>query len=116
MTVLDPIILSQNIDLPLAEFELLVPEDLFYLQGHFPEEPVLPGVVQIDWAISLARSVFSLMPDFLGLESLKFHRIIKPLTQLKLVLEHAETSGKLQFSYTSDAGQHSQGRVQLGQR
>ena len=100
----------------VAEFELVVPEDCLFLQGHFPEAPVLPGVVQIDWAISLARSGFSFMPDFLGLESLKFHRIIKPSTHLKLELELIEASGKLQFSYTSDAGQHSQGRILFGQR
>ena len=114
MTVFLPIIVSEAIDPPHGEFELVVPQDLFYLKGHFPEAPVLPGVTQIHWAISLAGPRLSLKPTFLGIEALKFHRIIKPMTRLKLALEHVEASGKLQFTYTSDLGLHSQGRVLFG--
>ena len=114
MSVRDPIIVSEIIDPPHGEFELIVPEDLFYLRGHFPETPVVPGVAQVHWAITLARPQLSLKPIFLGIEALKFHRIIKPMTRLNLVLEHVVTSGKLQFTYTSDLGLHSHGRVLFG--
>ncbi len=114
MSVHDPIIVREDIDPPGGEFELIVPQDLFYFNGHFPEAPVLPGVTQIHWAISLARPRLPLKPTFLGIEALKFHRIIKPMTRLKLALQHQESSGKLQFTYTSDLGLHSHGRVLFG--
>ncbi len=114
MSVYDPIIVSEEIDPPKVEFELIVPQDLFYLQGHFADTPVLPGVTQIHWAISLAMQHLPLKPTFLGIEALKFHRIIKPMAALKLALEYVETSGKLQFTYSSDLGLHSHGRVLFG--
>jgi 3-hydroxymyristoyl/3-hydroxydecanoyl-(acyl carrier protein) dehydratase len=92
-------------------FVIKVPEDLFYLQGHFPQQPILPGVIQIHWAMQLAASWLGVTPVFSGIEALKFHRVIRPLTPLKLTLKQAEETGKLHFSYLSDLGMHSQGRI-----
>jgi len=111
MNVVNPKIVSESVDSNRAEFDIQVPADLYYLQGHFPGEPVLPGVIQLHWAIQLADEHLNLKPSFAGLEALKFHRIIKPETRLRLVLELNEESGKLTFSYTSESGKHSQGRV-----
>ncbi len=111
MNVVNPEITSESVDSNRAEFEIRLPADLYYLQGHFPGEPVLPGVVQVHWAIELADQRFDLKPSFAGIEVLKFHRIIKPGTALKLALELNEENGKLTFSYTSETGTHSRGRV-----
>lgn len=86
-----------------------VPADLEYLQGHFPEQPVVPGVVQVHWAIERATDHFGALGAFKGIEALKFHRIIEPDTNLKLELEFSD--GKLRFSYSSEFGRHSQGRI-----
>ena len=111
MNAVNPEIVSESVDSNRAEFDIRVPADLYYLQGHFPGEPVLPGVIQVHWAIHLADEHFDLKSSFAGLEALKFHRIIKPETSLRLVLELNEESGKLTFSYSSESGKHSQGRV-----
>ena len=111
MSVVDPDIISQSITPARAEFEITVPEELYFLQGHFPQQPILPGVVQIHWAIKLAVARLGIEPRFKGIEALKFHRVIKPLMPLKLTLEQAENTGKLHFSYQSDLGVHSQGRI-----
>ena len=111
MNAVNPEIINESIDSNRAEFDIQVPADLYFLQGHFPGEPVLPGVVQVHWAIQLAGEHFNLKPSFAGIEALKFHRIIEPETPLRLVLELNEESGKLTFSYTSEFGKHSQGRV-----
>ena len=111
MNIVDPEIIRELVEPPRADFEILVPKDLFYLQGHFVERPVLPGVVQIHWAIQLAISHLDLRSLFAGIEALKFHRIIQPMESLKLTLEISEETGKLRFSYLSDFGTHSQGRI-----
>jgi 3-hydroxymyristoyl/3-hydroxydecanoyl-(acyl carrier protein) dehydratase len=111
MNVVNPEIISESVDSNRAEFEFRVPQELVYLQGHFPGEPVLPGVVQVHWAIQLASERFGIKTAFTGMEALKFHRIIEPETVLKLTIEVAEETGKLYFTYASDAGVHSQGRV-----
>jgi len=111
MNVINPDIISESIALNRAEFELRVPGELLYLQGHFPAEPVLPGVVQVHWAIELGADRLHFEPRFAGLEVLKFHRIIRPETRVDLALEWIESSRKLKFSYSSAEGIHSQGRV-----
>jgi len=111
MNIVDPEIISQSIVAPRATYELAVPEQLYYLQGHFPAKPILAGVVQVHWAVQLARTVFTSLNNFKGFEALKFHRIIEPQTRLTLVLEQSESTGKLHFSFSSDAGTHSQGRL-----
>ena len=92
-----------------ASFDIEVPVDLVYLQGHFPGQPVLPGVVQVHWAIERGTETFGDLGQFKGIDALKFHRIIEPNTDLQLQLEFAH--GVLRFSYTSEHGQHSQGRI-----
>ena len=111
MSVIDPEIVRESIAPTRAEFEITVPEELFYLQGHFPQQPILPGVIQVHWAVMLAAARLGVEPSFKGFEALKFHRVIKPLTPLKLTLEKVEETGKLRFSYQSDLGIHSQGRI-----
>jgi len=111
MNVVDPEIVSKSVAPPHAEFDLNVPADLFYLQGHFPQRPVLPGVVQVHWAIQLAKLHLGLKSSFTALEALKFHRIITPQVPLRLAVELVEATGNLRFSYSSELGVHSQGRV-----
>ena len=111
MNIVEPEIVSLSIEMPRASYELAVPDKLYYLQGHFPGKPILAGVVQLHWAIQLARTVFASLNNFKGIEALKFHRIIEPRTRLTLVLEQSDTTGKLHFSFSSDLGVHSQGRL-----
>ena len=111
MNIVSPEIVSESVDSNRAELEIRVPSDLMYLQGHFPDEPVLPGVVQVHWAIEFASQRFDLKPDFKAIEGLKFHRIIEPETSIRLVIEYDEAASKLRFSYTSGDDTCSQGRV-----
>ncbi|RYZ36340.1 MAG: 4-coumarate--CoA ligase [Myxococcaceae bacterium] len=85
-----------------------------YFDGHFPGTPVLPGVVQVEWALLLGREHFALPPDFLRLETLKFQQVIPPGTHLTLELTWAAESGRLGFKLTSAAGAHASGRIVLG--
>ena len=106
-----PEIINESAGSNSAELEIRAPATLVYFQGHFPDQPVLPGVVQLHWAIHLARERFELKPSFRGMEVLKFHRIIEPDTPVTLVIESLDEGSKLKFSYTSELGMHSQGRV-----
>lgn len=71
--------------------------------GHFEEQPVLPGVAQIDWAISLAGRYLGLAGAFSGMEKIKFHRIIQPPAQVRLYLDWQAARGRLLFEYREDA-------------
>lgn len=102
--------------------ELTVPADLLYFNGHFDGAPILPGVVQLDWAISYGRQYFALAPQFLGVLGLKFQRVIIPGMVVQLELLHALKHDSMQeppksslaFRMFSTAGQHASGRITFG--
>lgn len=91
--------------------ELALAPELLYFRGHFPEHPILPGVVQIGWAEQLGRRHFPLPARFLALEALKFQDLILPGARLCLTLQFKPEKGKLEFSYESASGRHSAGRL-----
>jgi acyl-coenzyme A synthetase/AMP-(fatty) acid ligase/3-hydroxymyristoyl/3-hydroxydecanoyl-(acyl carrier protein) dehydratase len=94
--------------------ELEVPLDLAHFTGHFPQTPVLPGVVQIDWAQQLARQLFpELPPRFCGMEVLKFQQLVRPGDRLQLSLRFDASRGKLYFAYRNGAAACSSGRILL---
>ncbi|WP_041743244.1 AMP-binding protein [Collimonas fungivorans] len=94
--------------------ELTVPADLLYFNGHFEGAPILPGVVQLDWAISYGRRYFALAPHFLGMLGLKFQRAITPGMVVQLELLHDLQKSSLAFRLFSVAGQHASGRITFG--
>jgi acyl-CoA synthetase (AMP-forming)/AMP-acid ligase II/3-hydroxymyristoyl/3-hydroxydecanoyl-(acyl carrier protein) dehydratase len=95
-------------------FELIVPSNLVYLEGHFPQIPILAGVVQIDWVIRYARQHFDVPPLFRSIHALKFQRVIRPEEPVELELLYEPVKASLSFSYSSAAGQHAAGRLQFG--
>jgi 3-hydroxymyristoyl/3-hydroxydecanoyl-(acyl carrier protein) dehydratase len=113
MSVVDPIVLREHVDSGKAEIALAVPRDLDYFDGHFPDAPVVPGVVQIKWALALARRCLAVRGAFAGIEALKFQHVLGPGDEATLELEYAPDGGKLRFAFRSDAQRFSSGRVLL---
>lgn len=98
------------------QLELGVPPDLAHFSGHFPQTPVLPGVVQIDWAIALARELLvDLPPRFQGMEVLKFQQLARPGDTLHLTLRFDRERSKLHFAYRNGDAPCSSGRILLGE-
>ena len=95
--------------------QLIVPPDLAYFSGHFPTAPVLPGVVQVDWALSLGRQLLDLPPRFVGMEVLKFQQLVRPGDEIQLHLRFDRERGKLYFAYRNDTAACSSGRIVLGE-
>lgn len=96
--------------------QLQVPVDLAHFTGHFPQTPVLPGVVQVDWAQQLARQLIAnLPPRFAGMEVLKFQQLVRPGDTLQLSLRFDAERGKLYFAYRNGEAACSSGRILLEQ-
>ena len=77
------------------ELDLIFPQNSNFFQGHFPEFPILPGVVQLFFANEFSKDIFNI--DFIPekTKKVKFSSIIKPDTKVKLVL----TKGKKSIDY-----------------
>lgn len=93
--------------------QLSVPPDLAYFSGHFPKAPVLPGVVQVEWALNLGRHLLKLPGKFAGMEVLKFQQLVRPGDEVQLHLRFDPERGKLYFAYRNDTATCSSGRIIL---
>ncbi|MBC7919164.1 MAG: acyl-CoA synthetase [Rhodoferax sp.] len=105
-----------------ARVTLRLEADLPLFAGHFDAAPILPGVAQLDWAIELAKQCFSVPPQFVRLEALKFMRPAMPGMELILDVsfkaQHAkEAVCSITFAWSSLGKEsaepiyHSSGRV-----
>lgn len=58
--------------------------DEFFLQGHFPDNPILPGVIQCEMMAQSACVMFKdkmtdgVLPVYTGLDKVRFRGMIKP--------------------------------------
>ena len=90
-------------------FVLTLEPDHPAFRGHFPGYPILPGVIQVDWAIRLGAEAFGHLGEFLGLSDLKFVAPILPGERIELLLQRE--AGGLSFRYRSGEDRKSSGRI-----
>ena len=108
-----PEVLEQSASDGEWSLQLSVPPDLAYFSGHFPKAPVLPGVVQVEWALNLGRQLLKLDGAFAGMEVLKFQQLVRPGDEIQLHLRFDAERGKLYFAYRNDLATCSSGRILL---
>ena len=94
-----------------ASATLTATAELAAFEGHFPQAPILPGVVLLDWAVRLGRDAFGLSFDVQRVEALKFQQLVRPGTELTVDL--ALVPGRLDFRFTSAHGVHAAGRLRF---
>lgn len=94
-----PEVLEHRVDGNQAQVSLTLCPDLVYFQGHFPGQPVLPGVAQLHFAITLGMELLRVPGQFAGMRGLKFKRALLPGQQVELMLDWKETRSELSFSY-----------------
>ena len=110
----EPIVVAERVTQTEAALDLKIPVDLAYFGGHFEGAPIVPGVVQIKWAISLARRYLAIGDGFTGMENVKFQHVMTPRSRVTLTLAYAAAARKLRFSFASAEVRYSSGRVVLG--
>lgn len=84
-------------------FSGCVPLDLRYFNGHFATFPLVPGVVQLQWAVDLARRFACGGEVVAQVENLKYQQFIRPNDTVRLTLRWDAAKGKTHFAlYTGD--------------
>ncbi len=101
----------------LITFKL--PKDLVYFKGHFTDAPLLPGVVQLHWAVEQCGAVYGIKDQPQAVEKLKFKHFIFPDNEVTLELTRLNNN-KIRFQYVSDKTsssvglEHSSGVLNFG--
>lgn len=108
-----PTILSCNKEQGSVTWRLDIATELEFFNGHFPEQPVLPGVTQLDWAIKLGCEHFGYPVNVATLEVLKFQQLMLPGSQVDLTIDHNKAKAKLTFAYSDGDKRFASGRIAL---
>ena len=112
----EPVVEASRSRESLVELDLIVPSDLFYFEGHFPGHPILPGVVQIDWALRLARQHLPLPSSLTQDFQVKFRRPILPGAKVVLALRYDAKRNAVEFGYSGEGEKLSSGLIALAPR
>lgn len=109
--VLFPLVLNVESDDDQAVLALRIPEALEYFNGHFDEVAVVPGVVQIQWAVHYARYYLPIAGVFSHMDAVKFKELLLPGLSLALHLRCLDGGRKLEFCYRCEHAEYSSGRI-----
>lgn len=109
-----PILVDRQSSATTLQLKLKLPGELKYFDGHFDDYPILPGVIQLGWAIEFARDEFSLSAAVERIDALKFFRVLTAGEEVTLELAFERTKDRLSFKYNSAQHAHSAGRIQFG--
>jgi 3-hydroxymyristoyl/3-hydroxydecanoyl-(acyl carrier protein) dehydratase len=94
-----------------VELSLLIPATLVYFRGHFPDFPILPGIVQLDWAIQYGKHNFALGPVLPTTIRIKFRKPIRPNHRVTLSLKYLRARNRVEFNYADADGACSSGQI-----
>jgi len=109
-----PKILSDVGDADSRVIDFQLGTGLHWFKGHFPEIPVLPGVVQIDWAAHFGAALIKRAGPFQQLQRVKFNNVMQPGMHARLTLRYDEEKRSLSFLFFNDEQTFSSGRFVYG--
>jgi len=107
----EPVVVSKKIGDASATLIWHIPLELAWCEGHFPQYPAVPGVVQVRWVLDTLRQVLSLPLLPTSIEALKFHSILTPDTECVLELSWCTEELKFSWSLTGEERRFSSGRI-----
>ena len=109
-----PEFLSVRVAEKSATIEMTISPELHWFDGHFPGQPVLPGVVQTHWAALLAFAMFNPPEEFSGLTRLKFKTPLLPHQTVFLQLTDNPSRSLTNYRFHSDDIDYSSGTLHFG--
>lgn len=104
-------------DATQAEIVLDLPATLFWFQGHFAIQPLLPGVAQLDWVMHYANRLLTPGYRFHSIQNVKFQAPLLPENRVTLTLHWQEARHMLAFTFQRHDGEMrhttSSGKIRL---
>jgi len=87
-------------DTPVAR-QVAVPADALWFQGHFPGDPMLPGIAQLHLVLEAIQAHLGGGVRLTGLKRVRFKRIIRPGEAIAITAEPVpDKAGLFRFGLT----------------
>lgn len=109
-----PVVLEEFSGVDFVERACIVPEDLSCFAGHFPGNPMVPGVLQVDWALDMVGEYLASVPEVSVIESLKFSTLLRPGNAFRLTVRFK--AGRLYLRLWNEDVEFAKGRILLSSR
>lgn len=78
--------------------DLYINDHIQWLTGHFPQQPLVAGVVQTHWAGKFSETLFGL-GNIQQIDNLKFQDVMLPEQTVQLSLEYNREKNSVKFCY-----------------
>ncbi len=86
-----------------------------WFSGHFPNNPILPGIAQLKMVVDLLRKSGAGDGCMAGLSRVKFRKIVRPEEQLDIQVRCDTTKNHFIFKITSGNEDVCSGKMQFTQ-
>jgi hypothetical protein len=93
-----PTVVNSAVGETEARFDLELDPDLRWFDGHFPTQPILPGVAQLHIAALIAEDAWGEAVAGREMSRVKFRHVMQPGDKVTLVLEK-KGAGRIDFRY-----------------
>ena len=107
----EPVLLAQECTHTGYVLHCKVPENLYYLAGHFPQVPVVPGVCQLRWVIKSIETYAGSPLHITAMEAVKFHHILFPGQAFLLEMKFDRQASKWVYRLFSEEQTFASGRL-----
>lgn len=108
-----PVVLARDLAGAVGRLVAWVPPTLAWFKGHFPGQPVVPGVALVGWAVAEIGLLHRGARPIREFRQMKFQRIVEPNTTLELTCSLA--AGELaSYQIRSKDGIHASGQILFG--
>ncbi len=94
-----------------AEIRFTAKPHLPWFEGHFKENPILPGVAQTHIAARLAEEIWAASPASFNVNRMKFQQVIQPHDDIILTLGFKPETEKLNFAFKRGEDKLSSGTI-----
>lgn len=110
--VQEPLVLSSKSTSNRFDATFIFENNAEYFKGHFPDFPILPGVIQLHFAFHFLKTKFNIIPTKYSINKLKFTNLLLPNVEVDFTLEK-RSDKEFGFTYSKNEKSYSSGIIKI---
>lgn len=91
----------KKMEIPVDTGSVMTESNSPWFSGHFPDNPILPGIAQLKMVVDLITKSASGKVCISGLSRVKFRKIVRPGEQLNIEVSPGTADNQYMFKITS---------------